>query len=300
MWEHVVELLFAVVNPARTAACKHRKFSAFRNAFQKLVAFFHNCKVCGKVCIKYILKAKLAECCINLTCCKSSRCHAEFFTNCGTNRRSHSGNTNNILVSKLIKYCFNRIFESNSTNRTMNGTLTTADTWTVFQNAACNRSDYSLITTSVIFKSKYILHVVAGSNTASTVYTLIAVKNDFCIRIVNRLSLKTAFKADICKSKLTCKLLQFTILISCTLKTVIRMVRKDKLKYGAACLHKVGIVCYNIHSRSNGSTAGTGHSCTTGSWINVFYNTNSAACPGFKVITVAECRNLYTNSFGCL
>ena len=193
-----MELLFTVVNPARTAACEHRELSALCYAFQKLVTLFHNCKVCSKVCIKYILKAKLAECCINLTCCKSSWSHAEFFTDCGANRRSHSCNTNNFLVGKLVKYRLDWVLKCNCTNRTMNSTLTTTDTWAVCKYAACNWSNYSLITTAIVFQSEYILHVVAGCDTTTTVYTLIAVKHDFCIRIINRLSLKTAFKADIC------------------------------------------------------------------------------------------------------
>ena len=297
MWQHVVEFLFAVVNPARTAACKHRKFSALRNAFQKLISFFHDCKVCGKVCIKYILKAKLAESCINLTCCKSSRSHAEFFTNCGTNRRSHGCNTNSFFICKLIKYRFNRIFEGNCTNRTVNSTLTTADTWAVCKYAACNRSNHSFVTTSIVFKCKYILHIVTGCNTAATVYTLIAFKNNFGIRIVNRLVLKAAFKADICKSKLTCKLLELTVLVTVTLKTVIRVIRKNEFQYCAAGLHKVCIVCYDVHAGSYSSTAGTGHTGTTCSWIYVLYNTNTTACPCFKVIAVAEGWNLNTNSF---
>ncbi len=128
-----MEIMFDILDPARTAAGYHRQSNRCSGKFllqslQKLGSFLHDRKIGSEICVENITESQSSQCCSNFACYRCARRQTEFFTKRNSYSRSDLYNDSLGLVIYRIPYLGYRITFFQSTYRTNYCTLSAENT----------------------------------------------------------------------------------------------------------------------------------------------------------------------------
>ena len=257
-------MMFKEVHPCRTTGSQDRQTNRFIpihitcQAIQNLGTFFHDGKVGGKVCIKYIIKAQFTKSVYHLSRYQRPGRQSELFSQSRTNGRSSLYNDHLIRIFQIQQQAVGMIAFRQCPYRTNSYTLSAISTFTVTHHLIESRSNGSIETTANGSQGTYRLHLIAYTLATAAEDTLIHVshngRSDFTL---TRRKLPTIIRhlPDIETQRQS---LQLTVAALRTGKAIIRMIRKYQFSYHLAGIHHTqGTGTYYHSFCTTGSTGGS-------------------------------------------
>ena len=257
-------MMFKEIHPCRTTGSQDRQTNRFipihitRQAIQYLGTFFHDGKVGGKVCIKYIIETQFAKSVHHLSRYQCPCRQPEFFSQSRTNGRSCLYNDYLIRIFQIQQQAVGMIAFCQCPYRTNSYTLSAISTFTVTHHLIESRSNRSIETTANSSQGTYCLYFIAYTLATAAEYTLIHIPhNGRSYFTLTRRKLPTIIRhpPDIETQRQS---LQLTVAALRTGKAIIRMIRKYQFSYYLAGIHHAQGTSAHHHSFcTTGSTGGS-------------------------------------------
>ena len=223
-------VVLAVLDPARAAGRDQRQLAAVLQSVQQLRALFENRQVRRRIRIEYLVKAQAQHRAYHLLRRSRSDRHAELFTDGRSDRRSRLNQDDFVRICDSFPYLVDGALFRNRAYRTGDEALTAVYAGNFADAQTEGRSDRRIESSVDRIDDADLLHISAGSHTASAGDTLLRISDQGQRSAVDRKIAFLAFKTQIRNIEFLCQSLQFTVLTSHTGETFSLVIGEQKLK----------------------------------------------------------------------